>query len=115
MKVFIVMSILLSVSVLHAQSNQFSASHIKAAEKLLETMDTEKTLKSSISEMLDIQSKENPLFQKNRKELEAFFNKYISYKNLKDEYIKMYVEVYNEQEIIELTAFYNTPILAYSL
>ncbi len=110
MRLFIVIIVLFFVTALHAESNQFSESHLKAAKELVETVYTEKLLNDSITEMIDLQTKENSIFQKCRKEIEQFLKKYMDCKSLKDEYIKMYVDAYTEKELIELTKFYKTPL-----
>lgn len=85
------------------------ASHYKTAEELLSVFDMDTLLQTSMAQMLEIQLQRNPSIKPYKHVLMEFFAKYMSYESLKDDLIKMYVEVFSEKELREVIAFYKTP------
>src|SRR5262245_46489632 len=85
------------------------ASHKKAAEELLEALNTEKVLAASINASLDAQVKGNPGLAPFKEVMKKFFDKHMSYKALKDDMIKLYVKEFKEEELKDLTKFFKSP------
>jgi hypothetical protein len=85
-------------------------SHRAAAEKLLVISKTEETMKKSIQNMLDLQTKQQPVLKPLRPAMEKFFEKHLSYASIKDELIELYVAEFTEEELTGLAEFYQTPL-----
>ncbi|MFL6595845.1 MAG: DUF2059 domain-containing protein [Chthoniobacterales bacterium] len=86
------------------------ASHKAAAESLLNLMGMESLLSQSIDQMLQMQVKQNPAIAPYQAEMKNFLGKYMSWPSMKDDMVKIYMEEFTEQELKELTAFYQTPL-----
>ena len=81
----------------------------RAAQQLLSEMGMEDAFQRSIDQMLDVQIERNPGMAPFREVMRAFFQKYMSYKDLKPEMIRMYAEAFTKEELEEIRAFYATP------
>ncbi|MGI8821507.1 MAG: DUF2059 domain-containing protein [Chthoniobacterales bacterium] len=86
------------------------ASHRKATETLLGLMEMETLLSQSVNQMLQLQVQQNPGLALYQAEMKAFLGKYMSWSNLKDDMVKIYMAEFSEAELKELTAFYQTPV-----
>ncbi|MDQ6623687.1 MAG: DUF2059 domain-containing protein [Verrucomicrobiota bacterium] len=86
------------------------ASHRAAAEQLLGLMGMETLLTQSVDQMLAMQVRQNPAIAPYQKEMKDFLGKYMSWASLKDDMVKIYTDEFTEQELKELTAFYQTPL-----
>ena len=84
-------------------------SHRKAAEELLKTLGVEKLLQSSIDQVLDLQIKSNPQIAPYRDVMKQFFSKHMSWDSLKTEMIGIYVDALTEDELKQITTFFQTP------
>jgi hypothetical protein len=86
------------------------ASHRAAAESLLNLMDMEKMMTASVDQMLQMQVKQNPSLAQFEPQMRAFLNKYLSWASMKDDMLNIYVSEFSEDELKQLTAFYQTPL-----
>ncbi|WP_303310652.1 DUF2059 domain-containing protein [Hymenobacter sp. BT730] len=86
-----------------------SAGQRKAAETLLEVMQSEKTINQSIDMTLAMQVQQNPNLQKLEPEMRAFMNKYMSWASLKEDMVTLYAREFTEKELRDLTKFYQSP------
>lgn len=104
--------LLATFSLLIMTSNSFSdeASHKKAAEELLVVMHLDAMLKATIDKMIELEISNNPLLKPYKGTLKNFFEKYMSAKSLKNEFINLYVDTFTQKELLELISFYKTPI-----
>jgi hypothetical protein len=84
--------------------------HQAAAEKLLEAMDTEKSLERSIDASLDQQLKDNPQLAPAKEAMKKFMTKHLGYPALKGDLVKLYTDEFSEDELNKLTEFYGTPV-----
>ena len=101
---FFVMNILLASHVLAGEN-----AHRQAAEKLLSISGMEKVLDHSIKQMLNIQIQQKPGLVPYKEVMLKFLKKHMSYKNLKDDIVAIYMEEFTEKELQEILAFYQTP------
>ncbi|MCR5889077.1 DUF2059 domain-containing protein [Hymenobacter sp. J193] len=85
-----------------------SAGQRKAAESLLEVMQSEKTTDQAINQMLTMQVEQNPNLKKVEPEMRAFMAKYMSWSSLKEEMVQLYAREFSEKELKELTKFYQS-------
>jgi uncharacterized protein len=86
------------------------ASHRAAAESLLNLMDMEKMMSQSVDQMLQIQIKQNPSLAQYETQMRTFLNKYLSWAGMKDDMLNIYTTEFTEDELKQLTAFYQTPL-----
>jgi len=104
----------LSISGLRAQttSSTLAPSHLKAAETFLNTMGLNVQFESMTQKMITASSAQMPEQQRASfiKVMEAFMLKYYTWDKLKDSFCKIYAEEFTEDELTQLTAFYNTPL-----
>jgi hypothetical protein len=115
--VFLAAGLLLLAPVVKAQNTTaavvaptiISAAQRKAAESLLEVMQSEKTINQSIDMTLALQIEQNPNLKKLEPEMRAFMNKYMSWTALKTEMVDLYAREFTEKELRDLTKFYQSP------
>ena len=99
----------LSITTIHAQSTVKEKSpHYKAAEELMLSMNMEESINENISQMVDMQTKGNPMLANKKEAFKTFMLKYMSWKAIGSEYLKMYMDEFTEAELKDMTAFYKT-------
>ena len=91
-------------------SHAYADNREKAAEELMNAMHMEDLLTNTIEKMIQLQIQQKPKLEPYKKVMTEFFNKYMSYDNMRDKLIKLYTEAFNENELKELTNFYKTPV-----
>jgi hypothetical protein len=82
----------------------------KAAEELLQTMQAEKTLQTTVDQMLTMQLSQRPEMKAVEPEMRAFMGKYMSWASLKGDMVNVYASEFSEKELKELSKFYKTPV-----
>ena len=85
-------------------------SHEQAAKDMLDCMNMGETFSKTIDSTLDLQIQQNPALKSKRKAMKTFFDRYMSWASLEGDFIKIYTESFTEDELKQLTAFYNTPV-----
>jgi hypothetical protein len=83
--------------------------HFLAAMRLLKITNTEKTLDTSMNQMLKIQMQAKPALRPYENVMKKFLRKYISWDTLKNDLAKLYMAEFTEKELNEIIAFYKTP------
>lgn len=86
-----------------------SDSQREAALEMIEIMGMNDTLDLSMRQMIDVQVQRNPQLAPMRDVLEDFFETYLSWGQLKNEFVALYARTFSETEMREITAFYRTP------
>src|SRR4029453_9217343 len=86
------------------------ASHRKAAEDMLKSMNIEKQMEAAIDQMLDVQIKANPQIAQVKGVMKQFLTNPLRYSAIKDDPIKIYAPKFTESELKDLPAFYRTPV-----
>ncbi len=84
--------------------------HMKAAFELVENMQQEKIFQKTITSVVEMQIKQNPRLSPYKSLMLNFFKKYMSWKSLKNDFAKMYADLFTTKELKELKKFYMTPI-----
>jgi len=100
--------ILMAITTLPAYAA--TKSHKKAAETLLTTSGLETSMERMITQMVDLQLKQKPAMTPYREIMLTFFNKYLGYKNIKNDFVDIYTAEFTEKELKEITAFYQSPV-----
>ena len=101
------LGLLLTLVVVQAQTPEKSK-HYKAAEELLLTMNMEQAIAESLEQMLALQLRNNPNLQPAEATLKQFFNKYMSWEALREDYIRIYMEEFTEKELKDMMSFFKT-------
>jgi len=83
---------------------------ITAAEALVEAMDLEALTRATTESMLENMLAQNPVLADYRSVFLNFFDEYLRWEEVKDDYVRVYAEVYTPEELRELTSFYQTPL-----
>lgn len=104
------LSLLVLSFVSHAQDAEPSASHLQAAERLLDNMNMQETLDKTIDATLAAQLSQMPQMKNLEGVMRDFFTKYMNYDALKSDYAALYTKHYTEKELVDLLAFYQTPL-----
>ncbi len=84
-------------------------SHRAAAEELLEAMGMETMLSQSIEGLLAIHLQQNPDLRPYQQTVLEFFHRHMSWQNLREDFVAIYSQEFSQEELVELTAFYDTP------
>ena len=84
-------------------------SHRAAVLELCDVMHMERTMQESTKGMIDLQIQQMPELARARPQLQKFFEKYLSWASLKEDYVKLYQESFTEPELRQLIVFYKTP------
>jgi uncharacterized protein len=106
--------LLISTADSNAQTTSaaFSASQLKAAEQLLIATGINNQFGGIVDNMISSSSAQIPEAQRGEfiNVMKRFMVKYYSWDALKVEFAKMYAAEYTEDELNQLTAFYNSPL-----
>jgi len=106
--------LLISTANSNAQTTSatFSASQLKAAEQLLIATGINNQFGGIVDNMISASSAQIPETQRGEfiNVMKRFMVKYYSWDALKVEFAKMYAAEYTEDELNQLTAFYNSPL-----
>ena len=89
--------------------NADEASHLQAARDLLVASQMEQVFSKTIDQALDMQIRQAPQLGELRGVMKDFFNKYMSWDALKDDLAKLYADSFTEDELKDITKFYQTP------
>jgi len=85
------------------------------AEALMDLMQMDNLLQSSIEQMLQIQIQQNPSIAPFENIMLDYLNKQMSYEQLKPDLIRIYTDAFSDEELNELIDFYKTPTGAKSI
>ncbi len=88
------------------------ASHRKAVEDLLAVTQVDKAYNQMIDMMIDAQTKQLPpaVAAPFKDTVKNFYAKYMSWDAIKEDFMKVYMENFTEDELKQITAFYQTPV-----
>lgn len=85
-------------------------SHEQAAVDVLALLDVQRTLDLTLDEMLNAMKQQNPMMAEYEDTFRSFFEKYLTWENLKSDYITLYTDLYTEEELEQLETFYASPL-----
>lgn len=80
-----------------------------AVEKLSEVMNMEEVVAQTMDQMLVLQLQQQPGLLPFAATLRAFFEKHMSWQNLKTDFVQLYAEAFTLKEVQDLITFYQTP------
>lgn len=84
--------------------------HQKAADDLLVAMNLSTLLSDSIESMLQLEMINNPELKPYESTIRNFYVRYMSGESLWSEFLQLYMNTFTEPELVEITAFYKTPV-----
>ena len=87
---------------------QDSSSHYAAAEELLVTMRVEENMNRVVDVFLPMLIKANPNLAEYSGVIRNYFLDKLRWDDFKNEYIRLYVDMFSESELREMIAFYRT-------
>jgi hypothetical protein len=102
--------IVISIFISCTSFSQNLSSHSSAALELLETMNMEKTLTQGVDVLISAQLKANPNLKPYEDIMRNFMSKYMSWSNIKDRFVALYINEFTEDELRAMTNFYKTDV-----
>jgi len=81
-----------------------------AAEQLIASIDMEHTYAQTMEAMVQSQIRQNPQVAQFEGLMRSFFAKYLSWPQIRGDMVRIYALTYTEDEMRQLTAFYQTPL-----
>jgi len=81
-----------------------------AAYELMDALQLKTLLADTIEQSTTIEIEKNPALGPYRKVFLEFMNKHMGYDSIKADLATMYADVFTEQELKQLVAFYHTPV-----
>jgi len=105
----------LGVAMAQTNNTTITPSHLAAAERMVQTFGfTSEKLFAMRLDIIKSMTNTIPMPEKNKARFTAdmsdFFNKYMPYNIFKDRFVKLYAEVFTEDELNQLSNFYASPI-----
>ncbi len=85
------------------------ASHEAAVRNFFKVAKMDELMNATLVQLTDVQVNANPAMAPFKGVLLQFFTKYMSWKSLEPDLVKLYVKEFSEAEIGEITKFYQTP------
>jgi hypothetical protein len=85
------------------------SSHYMAAEEYMLALNMEQTISEGIDDMVEMQTKNNPVLASKKDVFKKFMQKHMSWNVVREDYLKIYMAEFTEAEFKDMTAFYRTP------
>jgi hypothetical protein len=86
-----------------------AASHEAAAKQLIASMNMSDLMDRTIDQTLEMQMQQSPQLRPYRDVMLKFFRKYLSWAAIEPDMIKLYTDTFTEDELKDITRFYQTP------
>jgi len=83
---------------------------LDATYELFESMNLAVTFEQTIVQMVDVQIRQEPQIAPFRQVMLDFMKKHMGWEGMKPEMAKLYMDRFTTEEILELKAFYETPL-----
>lgn len=93
-----------------AQDDASLTPHERAAAELIDVLQLEKIAMTTVDVMAQAMADQNPMSAELTNVMAAFTKEFMRWEDLRPEYIRMYCDAYTEAELMELIAFYKTPV-----
>ena len=92
-----------------AQEEPTSA-RLAAAEAMMNSVDMQHPYERSVEAMIKSQGQMNPAMAQYEDVMRKFFNQYLSWQAVRPDLVRVYALTYTEDELRQLTAFYQTSL-----
>jgi hypothetical protein len=93
----------------HVSARADDASRLQAARDLLASEHMDQNYAKTIAQILDAQTRTSPQMASLRVPMKEFFTKYMGWDSMKEDIAKIYAQNFTEDELKQITAFYQTP------
>ncbi|MGD8319542.1 MAG: DUF2059 domain-containing protein [Gemmatimonadota bacterium] len=93
-----------------AQEQPVMTTRQQAAAELVDLLRLEDAARASIEAMAESMASQTPAFAEFGDVFAKFLTEFMSWDDLRPEYIRLYADAYTEDELHELIAFYETPV-----
>lgn len=87
-----------------------STESMAAAQELMTVMDLGAVTRATTETMLENMFAQNPSLEAFRDVFMTFFDEHLRWEDLRDDYARLYAEVYTPEELRALAEFYQTPL-----
>ncbi len=84
--------------------------HLQAAEGFLVAMKVPEQMKQATDDYIDLMLEGQPMMAPYRDTIKAFYDKYVSWDALRTEYLQIVISLWSEQDLKDLTAFFDSEI-----
>jgi len=93
-----------------ARAQEPTPARMAAAERLVASIDMESSYKRTMDTMIQGQIRQNPAIAPFEATMRAFFDRYLSWPQVRPDMVRVYALTYTEDEMRQLMAFYATPL-----
>lgn len=93
-----------------ALAQTYAASHLAAAEDLLDVANVRGAMESGLETMLSTQLEQQPMLRELEGVMREFFTRFANWETMKPEFAMLYASRFTEAELREVAAFYRTPV-----
>jgi uncharacterized protein len=93
-----------------ARAQEPTPARMAAAEQLVASIDMESSYKRTMDSMIQAQIRQNPMIAQFEPTMRAFFDRYLSWQQVRPDMLRVYALTYTEDEMRQLMAFYQTPL-----
>ncbi|HYH80547.1 MAG TPA: DUF2059 domain-containing protein [Longimicrobium sp.] len=93
-----------------ARAQEPTPERMAAAERLVTSIDMESNYRRTMDMMIQSQMRQNPAIAPFEATMRAFFTRYLSWQQVRPDMVRVYALTYTEDEMGQLTAFYQTPL-----
>ena len=93
-----------------APTSADSKSHAKLAEELLLAIGTPESIERSLPQMVQAQVIQAPQLEPYRDQILAFYRETVSWKQMKDDLIPLYMKTFSEAELRRMIEFYRSDV-----
>lgn len=83
---------------------------LAAAEAMISSVDMEHPYARTMDAMIKSQVAQNPMLSQFEDVMRRFFDQYLSWQVVRPDLVRVYALTYTEDELRQLTAFYQTPL-----
>jgi hypothetical protein len=93
-----------------ARAQEPTPTRLAAAVRLMVATDMERNYGRTMELMIEQQMRQNPAMARFETIMRAFFSKYLSWRDVRDDMARVYALTYTEDEMRQLMVFYQTPL-----
>ncbi|HEU4562863.1 MAG TPA: DUF2059 domain-containing protein [Longimicrobium sp.] len=93
-----------------ARAQEPTPARLALAEQLMTAADMERNYRRTMDVMIQQQMRQNPMLQQFEATMRSFFDKYLSWNEVRGDMVRVYALTYTEDELRQLATFYRTPL-----
>ena len=93
-----------------ARAQEPTPARIALAQQLMTVADMQRNYQRTMDVMIQQQMGQNPMLKQFEGTMRSFFDKYLSWNQVRDDMVRVYALTYTEDELRQLATFYQTPL-----